>query len=188
MPTPRPRPERPSNRTDAKQRAIHRAARLTLAAALLGSTACYNYQPVGVSELKPEMDVRVQLSAVGVDRIRTGPNNEGRLLDNFSVSGKVSRVSADSVILSVQSSTNSDPSVRAMTFFQPLPLLRSELRSTEVRRLDRKRTTWTAVIISAAAIGASVYAITHGGEASGSTPVPGGPNEVRVPLLGFRLP
>jgi hypothetical protein len=183
MPTSRSRSVRPG----ISSRPSRPAAALALALGAALSTGCYSYQPVTLSELKPEMPVRVQLTAVAVDRLRNGGNNEARFLEDFSLSGNVARVNADSVVLSVQTSRTTDATVRPVAFYQPLPLLRSELRTTEVRRLDRRRTTWATAVLSTLAIGAAVYAIKHGGEASGSTPVPGGPNEVRVPLLGLRL-
>lgn len=161
---------------------------LALALGATLSTGCYTYQPVALSELTPESTVRLQLSGTAVERLRNGTNNEARLLDDFSVSGKVARLSSDSIVVSVQTSQSSDAMTRPVNFFQPLPLSRSDLRTAEVRRLDRKRTTITATVLTVLSIGAAVYAIKHGGEASGSTPPNGGPNEVRVPLLGFRLP
>lgn len=163
------------------------AARATLAAALLGATACYSYQPIQLSEIKPNTAVRVQLTGMAVEQIRSGSNNEARLLDDFSVTGNVARLTGDSVVISVQTTQSSDAMTRPVTFFQPLSLARSDLRSAEVRRLDRKRTTIAATVLGALSIGAAVYAIANGGEASGTAPSPGGPNEVRIPLLGVRL-
>jgi hypothetical protein len=51
----------------------------------------------------------------------------------------------------------------------------------QVRTLDRKKTTWMTVTLSVLGLAAAAYAIRRGGEATGSTPVPGGPNEIRVP-------
>lgn len=152
-----------------------------LALGVLLSTGCYSYQPISPSEIAPSTNVRVRLSGDAVERLRNGANNEARLLDDFSVSGSVMRLNSDSLVLSVESSRSSDAMTRPVTFFQPLPLLRSDIRTADVRRLDRKRTTITAVLLSALALGAATYAILHGGEASGSSPVPGGPNEIRIP-------
>ena len=166
----------------------HAALVATIVAALLGTSACYSYQPVQLGELKANSSVRVQLTGMAVEQLRNGKNGEARLLDDFSVSGTVPRLSRDSLVLSVQTSQSSDAMTRPVTFFQPLPLARSDLRSAEVRRLDRKRTTITSTVLGALAIGAAAYAIAHGGEASGTTPPNGGPNEVRVPVFSIRFP
>ena len=158
------------------------------ALALVGSTACYSYQPIQLSEIKANTSVRVQLTGMAVEQLRSGKNNEARLLEDFSVSGNVSRLTGDSVVLSVQTTHSSDAMTRPVTFFQPLPLARTDFRSVEVRKLDRKRTTITSVVLGALAVSAATYAIIHGGEASGTTPPNGGPNEVRVPFFSFRIP
>ncbi len=156
---------------------------LALALGVFATVGCYNYQPISPSEIAPSTNVRLRLSGDAVERLRSGTNNEARLLDDFSVSGSVMRLNSDSLVLSVESSHSSDAMTRPVTFFQPIALLRSDVRAADVRRLDRKRTTITVVVLSALVLGAATYAILHGGEASGSTPVPGGPNELRVPSL-----
>ena len=169
----------------APPRLIHRLA--TLALALAGTTACYSYQPIQLAELKPNTSVRVQLTGMAVEQLRNGKNNEGRLLEDFSVSGNIARLTGDSVTLSVQTSQSSDAMTRPVTFFQPLPLARTDLRSVEVRKLDRRRTTITSVVLGTLLAGAATYAIIHGGEASGTAPPNGGPNEMRVPFFSLRL-
>ncbi len=154
-----------------------------LALGVFATVGCYNYQPISPNEIAPATNVRLRLSGDAVERLRAGTNNEARLLDDFSVSGSVMRLNSDSLVLSVESSRSSDAMTRPVTFFQPVALLRSDLRAAEVRRLDRKRTTITAVVLSALAIGAATYAIIHGGEASGTSGPSGGPNEIRIPSL-----
>jgi len=169
-------------------RTSRRPAAALAVLALASSTACYSYQPIQLSEIKPNTSVRVQLTGMAVEQLRSGKNNEARLLEDFSVSGNISRLTGDSVVLSVQTTQSSDAMTRPVTFYQPLPLARSDFRSVEVRKLDRKRTTITSVVLGALAVSAATYAIIHGGEASGTTPPNGGPNEVRVPLFGLRWP
>lgn len=156
-------------------------------ALLLGAAAstagCYTYRSVAVADLEPEMTVRVELTAVAVDRLRNSPNGERRLLEGFEVGGTVASAGGDSVVVSVPSNTPTDPSMRAMTFRQPVTLRRSDVERIELRTLDRRKTTWAAVTIGALSVTAAVFAIRRGGEATGSTPVPGGPNEARVPAL-----
>ncbi|MCC6931200.1 MAG: hypothetical protein IT359_19585 [Gemmatimonadaceae bacterium] len=164
-----------------------RRLRPALVLALASSAGCYSYQPIQLSEISPNTSVRVQLSGMAVEQLRNGKSNEARLLEDFSVSGAVSRVTGDSVVLSVQTTQSSDAMTRPVTFYQPLPLARSDFRSVEVRKLDRKRTTITSVVLGALAVSAATYAIIHGGESSGTTPPNGGPNEARVPFLSFRI-
>ena len=161
--------------------------RVALILGVVASAGCYNYQPISPSEIAPATDVRVRLSGDAVERLRAGNNNEARLLDDFTVSGRVTRLSADSMVLSVESSHSSDAMTRPVTFFQPLALRRSDVRAADVRRLDRKRTTITTVVLSALAIGAATYAILHGGEASGTNGPSGGPNESRVPAFLLKI-
>lgn len=156
---------------------------LALTVLTLASAGCYSYQPVTQARLAPEQEVRLQLTAVAVDRLRNGANEERRLLQDFTVSGQVVSVSADSVVVSVPTTTVPDAGARAVTFRQPLPLARSEVQQVELRTLDRKRTTITSIVVGGLAIAAAVIAIERGGEASGTTPPIGGPNEIRIPLL-----
>ncbi|MEP7384774.1 MAG: hypothetical protein ABI910_24095, partial [Gemmatimonadota bacterium] len=147
--------------------------------ALLSTTGCFTYRPVTVADLQPEMTVHMQLTAVAVDRLRNAPNGERRLLDGFALDGMVTSAGEDSVIVSVPTSNASDPSMRAMQFRQPLTIRRGEVEQIQLRTLDRKKTTWVAVTLSVLGVAAAAYAIRRGGEATGSTPVPGGPNESR---------
>lgn len=156
---------------------------LALAVLSLASVGCYSYRPVTPARVAPEQEVRLQLTAVAVDRLRNGANNERRLLQDFSVSGTVTSVSADSIVVSVPTATVPDAGARSITFRQPLPLARSEVQQVELRTLDRKRTTITSIVVGGLALAAAVIAIERGGEASGTTPPIGGPNEIRIPLL-----
>ncbi|MBK8062595.1 MAG: hypothetical protein IPK33_33190 [Gemmatimonadetes bacterium] len=167
MPTSRSRSIRPG----ISFRPSRPAAALALALGAALSTGCYSYQPVTLSELKPEMPVRVQLTAVAVDRLRNGGTTR-RASRDFSLSGNVARVNADSVVLSVQTSRTTDATVRPVAFTS---------RSAAAERAAPPRFAVSTVgaprgrrrVLSTLAIGAAVYAIKHGGEASGSTPVPG---------------
>lgn len=154
-----------------------------LAPALLLTSACFSYQPATFSDLRPEMDVRLELTAPGVERLRSGPNNEGRLLRDFTLDGKLSQSTADSLVVRIPTTTVPDPGARSVTFFQPVTVARSEVRRTDMRVLDRKRTTITGIVLGALSLAAAIYAIDRGGESSGTTPVPGGPNESRLPAL-----
>ncbi len=169
--------------------APRRLALGALAPALLLTSACFSYQPATFSDLRPDMDVRLELTAPGVERLRAGSQNEGRLLRDFSLDGKLSQSTADSLVVRIPTTTVPDPGARSVTFFQPVTVARSEVRRTDMRVLDRKRTTITSIVLGALLLGAAAYAIDRGGESSGTTPVPGGPNESRLPaLFRFAIP
>ena len=150
---------------------------------LLGTTVgCYRYAPVPVTNLTPDMDVRLELSAVGVDRLRRGPDSLAKLLDGFTVSGTVSQLRGDSLVLSVPTSYM-EANVRLRTENHDLPILRTEVQRATSRRLDRQRTTWTGVAIGLIGAAAVAYVLDHGGRSSGTTPKPPDPQEtVLVPV------
>jgi hypothetical protein len=147
------------------------------AAVLATSAACYRYAPVPVTDLTPAMDVRVQLSAVAVDRLRRGPDSVAKLVDGFNVSGTVSELRGDSLLLAVPT-TYMEANVRLQTQLHNLALLRSDLQQVTSRRLDKRRTTWTGVAIGLVGAAAVAYVLDHGGRSSGSTPKPPDPQEI----------
>lgn len=151
---------------------------LTAAACWVGAamTGCYRYAPVPVTDLTPDMTVRLELSAVAVDRLRHAPDSSAKLLDGFTVSGTVSQLRGDSVLLSVPTSYM-EANVRLETQLHSLALLRSELERAQSRRLDRTRTTWTGVAIGLLGAGAVAYVLNHGGRSNGTTPKPPDPPE-----------
>ena len=139
-----------------------------------------------MGDLQPGMSVRVRLSGTEVERLRGVP--QGRLLDGFTVSGRVAQLGSDSVRLAVPT-TVLDPAARSRTEERDLSITRAEVRDVEIRRLDRTRTTWTVAALGAATIGSIAFALQRGGRATGSVPPPVGPPEVRFPLaFRFRLP
>ena len=140
------------------------------------SVGCYRYAPVPVTNLSPDMNVRVELSAVAVDRLRRGPDSLAKLLDGFKVSGTVSELRGASLLLSVPT-TYMEANVRLQTQMHGLPLLRSDVLRVTSRRLDRKRTTWTGVAIGLVGAAAVAYVLDHGGRSSGTTPKPPDPQE-----------
>ena len=125
------------------------------------------------------MTVKMELSAVAVDRIRRGPDSVAKLMDGFTVSGTVSQLRGDSVLLSVPTSYM-EANVRLRTQMHGLPLLRSDVQRVSSRRLDRARTTWTGVAVGAIAAGAVAYVLSHGGESSGSSGKPVDPSDIRL--------
>ncbi len=125
------------------------------------------------------MTVRLELSAVAVDRLRQGPDSLAKLVDGFTVSGTVSQLRGDSVLLSVPTSYM-EANVRLRTQMHDLPILRSDVQRVKSRRLDRARTTWTGVAIGAIAAASVAYVLSHGGESSGSSGKPVDPSEIRL--------
>ena len=160
---------------------MRRLAEVALLVSLAGATGCYRYASVAPGELSVGQSVRLQLSAVAVDRLRRGPGTQANLLDEFSVTGKMARVGAESLTVAVAGSAL-DASTRSQPRLQELLLMRSDVQHSEMRVLDRSRTRWTAVALGLATAAGAAYAIRRGGRATGTTPVVGGPNEVRFPL------
>jgi hypothetical protein len=144
---------------------------------LAASVGCYRYAPVPVADLTPDMPVRLELSAVAVDRIRRGPDSLAKLVDGFSVSGTVSQLRGDSLLLAVPTSYM-EANVRLETRLHSLALLRSDLERAQARRLDKTRTTWTGVAIGVLGAVAVAYVLDHSSRSSGSTPKPPDPQEI----------
>jgi len=154
----------------------------TIAVLVGASQGCYHYAPVPVTDLAPGVSVRMELSAVAVDRLRRGSDSVAKLLDGFNVSGTISRVAGDSLLVLVPTSYM-EANVRLKTQEHPVALLRSDVERVRLRRLDRTRTTWIGVAAGAVAAGAVVYVLDHGGRSSGGTPKPADPPDSRSPVL-----
>jgi hypothetical protein len=161
---------------------IGRRGRAALLAVLTATTAgCYRYSPISVDSLLEGQTVRMELSAVAVDRVRQGGPDATKLLEGFLVNGTVSRLASDSFFVSVESSLL-DAGVRARTVTHDLSLHRTDVQRATLRQLDRKRTTWTSVALGAVAIGSATFALRRGGRSGGTTPSPPGPPEMRIPF------
>lgn len=158
---------------------LRRHARVAAITCLLSTVGCYHYTVVTPADLAPAMDVRVELSAVAVDRVRQGPDSIAKLLDGFNVSGTVSRLSSDSVLLAVPT-TFMEANVRLKTETHDLALLRSDLQRVRQRRLDRTRTTWVGAGLGAAIAVSAAAALNWGGHSKGSTTKPVDPVDIRL--------
>jgi hypothetical protein len=161
--------------------------RRTISAALLALAAagCYRYGPVQVGEIEPGASVRMRLSGNAVDRLRNGAAADGDLLDGFSMTGRVTRAGPDTIVMEVPTMVM-EANVRPRTVYQGISLARSEVQAAELRRIDRRRTTWVVAGIGSA-IAASVVVALRGNERTGGNlPPGGGPPEIRFPL-GFRF-
>ena len=158
---------------------VRRVTRVAVTFSATVVTGCYKYAAVPVENLTPAMTVRLELSAVAVDRLRRGPDSLARLVDGFTVSGTVSQLRGDSVLLSVPTS-ELEANVRLRTQLHDLPIFRSDVQRVKSRKLDRTRTTLTGVAIGILAAGAVVYVLNHGGESSGPNGKPVDPSEIRL--------
>lgn len=163
-------------------RDVRPLVRAALAVCLGAVAGCYRYVPVPVTELAPDMAVRMQLSAVAVDRLRTAPDSLTRLLNGFSVSGTVSRLGSDTLLLAVPTSYM-EANVRLKTQLHDLPLLRTDVQRVESRRLDRARTTWAGVGLGVLAAASTAYVLNRGGRSGASNPKPVDPSDLMVPVL-----
>jgi len=158
-------------------RAKHFAVPLAVAVA---SSGCYRYAEIPVSDLTEGMSVRLQVSGVGVDRIR---NSAGaNLLDGFGVSGTVASLGGDTLLVSVPR-TIMEANVRQRTTMQDLMLFRTEVREARRRQFDRKRTTWSIVALTAVVAASVSFALQRGGRSQGTTQPPPPPPEIRIPLF-----
>lgn len=166
-------------------RVVRRVALPALVVAQLATAGCYRYTEVPVASLQPGAEVRARLTAVAVDRLRDGGSGAGRLIEDFTVTGRVSRIPSDSLVLDV-TVAQPDATFRGPSTLASLALARADLRSAELRRIDRGRTTLTVAAIGAAAVAFAVFAVNRGGRSLGTIPGPGGPTETRIPL-GVRL-
>ena len=160
-------------------RTLLRFARGAALCSICVAGGCYSYAAVPVESITPAMTVQLELSAVAVDRLRHGPDSLARLVDGFTVSGTVSKLCGDSVLLAVPTSVM-EANVRLRTQLHDLPILRSDVQGVKSRRFDRVRTTVTGVAAGVVAAGAVAYVLNHGGNSSGSNGKPVDPSEIRV--------
>jgi hypothetical protein len=160
---------------------------LVLALAGVSSAGCYRYQPINVAEMREGESVRLDLSAVAVDRVRRASQQEARVLSGFNVMGRVARMAGDSLTLSVAHAML-DANARPLTINQDLHLLRSDVQGAHQRRLDRTRSMWTGAILGTAIVASTVFALQRGGRSTGGTTTTPSAPEVRIPLgLGWLM-
>lgn len=149
-------------------------------AALAANTACYSYRTVPLTGIEAGTPVRARLTAVGVDRVQRSNAPEARLIKDFRLTGVVSRVTNDSVILGVEQSAM-EANVRVRTTYTDLPLLRTELQQVELRTLNRRKSTVVGIALTAAAVVGVAIAIERGGRSTGTVPPQGGPADHVIP-------
>ncbi len=142
---------------------------------------CYRYSEVPVGDLTTGMSVRLRLTGAGVDRLGGNDSGQARLVNGQTVSGTVTRSSADSLVVAVPVNVM-EANVRQRTALQDFSLLRSDVREARLRQFDRTRTTWTVVALGAAVAASVGFALQRGGRAGGTIPPPPPPPEQRFPL------
>lgn len=159
-----------------------------LALSLLAVTACYQYGPVQASELGDGTSVRLRLSGNAVDRLRASDNGRSGLLNDFSLTGTVTRATAESLQVEVPT-TVMEANVRPRTVFTSVALARSEIQYAELRQLNRRRTTWVGIGLGVAAVASVAIALDVAGRSGGVDGPPGSPPDNRLPAfirLSFR--
>ncbi len=151
------------------------------------SNACFRYVDVPITSLQPGNQVRAQLTGSAVDRLRQGGHGEARLLDDFSLTGRIERAPSDSLVFAIEVAAP-DATQRTTRELATVALTRGEVRRAELRTLDRKKSFLTGAAIGIAAVGFAVYAVQRGGGGSGTTTPPTSPPEIRIPLgMRFRF-
>lgn len=154
--------------------------RVLLAVAVTPTLGCYEFTAISVSDLRPGVDVRTQISGAGLDRLRRGPEGQAVDLRSLTISGQVAAVGSDSVLLRVPR-TLLEADFRAQVVNQHVQLARSEVTSVSSRQLNRRKTAF--LVAGLAALGTAVVIGVHNG-AGASNPIvsPGGPPEQRIPF------
>lgn len=158
----------------------HFSRGVLLAVAIVPTIGCYEFTAIPVSDLRPGVHVRTQISGAGLDRLRRGPEGQAVDLRSLTINGHVSEVGADSVLLRVPR-TLLEADFRAQIVNQHVQLARSEVASVSSRQLNRRKTAF--LVAGLAALGTAVVIGVHNG-AGASNPIvsPGGPPETRIPL------
>ncbi|MCU0636561.1 MAG: hypothetical protein MUE41_16955 [Gemmatimonadaceae bacterium] len=146
--------------------------------------ACYRTAAVEVGALPVGASAMFTLSGGAVERVRRD-SLQARLLDDFTVSGRLVRRAGDSIVVAVPVRV-ADPGALPSTVLRELSLLTSDVRSTAQRTLDRRRSIYTAATFVAATAVASGFIVFRGGRASGNSGRPVDPVEHRLPLLRLR--
>lgn len=161
-----------------------RSGSVALLALLLAG--CYRYVPSRLSEVRPEEDVRIRLTADEASRLQDFTRDGGRAVD-----GKILEQAADSILVRVES-LSEVRGVRVQTLYQRVNVARPAVLEVERRELDKGRT-YLLTGVGVAAVAAVAAAGIAGGGGEGP-PDGGGPLESllpasppRVPMLGLRF-
>ena len=137
---------------------------------------CYTFEPVGIVDLQPEMQVRARLSAVQAADVADLIPAEDRLIEGTVIDNDLQR------LLLLVPVANANRRGRFETLNQRLELPHDGLLEVELRKLDRWRT-GALTAAGAFVIGYVLYK-TLGGGSSGNTPGGGGggPQDSWIPF------
>lgn len=164
---------------------IGRRGRMVGACVALAILAgCYRYVPVELPQVAPGTPVRANLTGAAMDRLRSA-SGEGPVVRRATIDGRLTRTTADSVVIGVES-TIMEANVRSRTFYSDMAFLKSDVRTFQLRQLDRRRTTLTAIGLGVGAVAAVLIAVEYGGSSTGSNQQGPGVPEQRFPA-GIRI-
>ena len=139
-------------------------------------SGCYTFQPVGIADLQPEMQVRARLSATQAEEVAELLPGDDRLIEGTVLENDLQR------LLLLVPVANANRRGRFETLNQRLGLPHDGLLEVELRTLDRWRT-GSLTAAGAFVIGYVLYKTLSGGS-SGNTPGGGGggPQDSWIPF------
>jgi hypothetical protein len=153
-------------------------ATLTLGAMAL--SGCYSYQPIEVSDIRPEMDIRARVSGAQSDALADVLGSDDR-----TVEGRVVENGSDEILLEVAAAT-AERRGRVETLNQRVRIPTTEVMTVDQKNVDQTKTTLLIAGGVAVAAVAVVAAITASSSSTTPGTGPGGPQDILIPLL--RLP
>ena len=138
--------------------------------------ACYSYMPIEVAAVRPGASVRARVSSPAANRLAPLLH----VADARVITGTLIDSVSDGVLVEVPTIVPGEVGSTFETLHQRVSIARSDLVEFETRKIDRFR---TGVIISAAAIAASVVVVRAlNGDAGRDRPPPGGGTDLLRPV------
>lgn len=173
MPIVEPRAFKPFSRRDIRR------LRLALLAGCCLLTGCFALVPVDYDAATPPMRVRAHLTPEAAERLAPALGGE-----RTELNGRLVERTPEGIFLEVRAGEVPE-GFGTEVFTQRILLAPGEVEALQRRELDRPKTALLAGA-GAVAVGAVIYDMLTG-ESGGTTspPGPGGPPEVRIPLLVF---
>ncbi len=152
-----------------------RTARLLCAALGLATMGCYSYQPIGLAELRRDMQLRARLSASLTEEVREFLPAEDRLIEGAFIEN-----ASDHLLLLVPV-THATRRGRVETLNQRLRLPHDGVLEIELRELDRVKT-GTMSAAAAVLVGLVLYQTLQKGSSGNNPGGPGGPEDSIIPF------
>ncbi len=121
---------------------------------LLTTAACYSYQTIPLDDVRPDLPVRLRVKPEATERVAAVVGYSTQ-----DVTGTVSSVNGDTILLTVRVSTASQASV-AQQLYQRLDVPISQLIEVEQRHLNRTKTYACVAVVAAGAGALAVWAFT----------------------------